>query len=803
MKTFITSLFLSVSLSAAAQSLPVYMDETQPIETRVKDALSRMTLEEKTRLSYAQSKFSSPGVPRLGIPEVYYSDGPHGVRMEINWNDWGHSNWTNDYCTAFPALTCLAATWNTSLARQYGKAVGEEALYRKKNMLLGPGVNIFRTPLNGRNFEYMGEDPYLSGSMAAPYIQGLQSNGVSCSLKHYALNNQEQYRGHVDVKVSDRALYEIYLPAFKKAVIEGGAWSVMGSYNQYQNMHCSHHSRLINDILKGEWGFDGVVVSDWGACHDTDQAALFGLDSEMGSYTNGLTSEAGSGYDSYYLGKAYLEKARKGEIPMDVVNEKAARMLRLIFRTTTEKHWGAINSPEHIAVARQIADEGIVLLKNDAIKKGQQPILPLTDERLASLSDGSRLPVILVVGENAERSLCAGGGSSELKAKDEVSPLRGIRERYAGKAEIVFSQGYESGGAYYGKADTISKSLQDSLRDDALAKAKQADLIIYIGGLNKNHFQDCEGGDRLSYNMSYNQDDLISSLIDIQPRTIVTIISGTAIAMPWLKKTPALIQNWYLGSEAGHAFADVLSGDVCPSGKTVFSYAPSLNDYPAHMMGLISYPGVQPEEMEKYTGISGNDNPKSADLLALKAVKKNLPAEMMELNNSTNQHSHRGTGQETQLYNEDILVGYRWFDTMKRPVVFPFGYGLSYTTFQYGKASCSAQNFSATDIEGKKDAILFTLNVKNTGKMEGKEVVQLYIGDDKASVLRPQKELKAFQKVSLAPGEEKTVTLAISAEDLKYFDETKHEWVLEPGAFKAYIGASSKDIKQVVPFSVK
>ena len=336
------------------------------IESMVETLLNKMTLEEKVRLSYAQSKFSSPGVARLGVPELYCSDGPHGVRMEICWNSWDHAGWTNDSCTAFPALTCLAATWQPELANLYGRMIGEEARYRKKNVLLGPGVNLYRTPLNGRNFEYMGEDPYLTSRMCVPYIQGLQSNGVACCVKHYALNEQEAFRNHVDVRVSDRALYELYLRPFHAAVVEGGAWSVMGSYNQYLNQHATHNARLINDILKKEWGFDGAVITDWGAAHNTDEAIFNGLDLEMGSFTDGLTAEAPiNSYDDYYLGRAYLEKCRRGEVPDSIINDKARRMLRLILRTAMAGNYGcgSMNSPEHVAAARKIAQEGIVLLK--------------------------------------------------------------------------------------------------------------------------------------------------------------------------------------------------------------------------------------------------------------------------------------------------------------------------------------------------------------------------------------------------------------------------------------------------------
>ena len=405
---------------------PVYLDDSQPIEARVKDALSRMTLEEKVALCHAQSKFSSAGVPRLGIPEVWMSDGPHGVRAEINWNDWGYANWTNDSITAFPALTCLAATWNPEMSAKYGKAIGEEARYREKDVLLGPGVNIYRTPLNGRNFEYMGEDPYLASVMCVPYIQEVQKNGVAVSVKHYVLNNQELWRGHIDVELSDRALYEIYLPAFKAAVCQGGAWTVMGAYNKIRGQHACHNELTLNKILKGDWKFDGVVVTDWGGAHDTYEAAMNGLDIEMGSYTNGLTSESAFTYNDYYLANPYLQMLKSGKVPMSTIDDKASRILRLIFRTAMnrQKPYGSVATPEHYAAAREIGNEGIVLLKNAPVSKKESALLPI---------DASRYNRILVVGDNAVRLLNQGGGSSEQKGKDTVSPLEGLRERYGDK----------------------------------------------------------------------------------------------------------------------------------------------------------------------------------------------------------------------------------------------------------------------------------------------------------------------------------------------------------------------------------
>ena len=784
-KLFIISALAITLTGASAQALLPYQDESLSLDVRVKDALSRMTLKEKCRLSYAQSKFTSPGCERLGIPELYMSDGPHGVRMEINWNDWAHAEWTNDYCTAFPALTCLAATWNPEMAAKYGKNVGEEARYREKDILLGPGVNIYRTPLNGRNFEYMGEDPYLSGTMAIPYIKSLQSNGVAACIKHYILNDQEEYRGHVDVKVSDRALYEIYLKPFAMAIKEADPWSIMGSYNRYKGVHNTHNPYLINDILKKELGYKGANISDWGATHDTKEAALYGLDIEMGSYTNGLTSEAnGHGYDDYYLGNAYYEMAQKGEISEEVVNDKAGRVLKLIFQTAmnTKKPFGSKNSPEHLAAAREIAREGIVLLKNDNLiqKDNDSKLLPIKESDYKN---------VLVVGENAVRPLCAGGGSSELKPKDEVSPLRGLKERFK-NWNITYAEGYKSGPSFYEGITEIAASVEDSLYQDAVAKAKDADLIIYVGGLNKNHFEDCEGGDRLGFNLSFNQDRLISALASTKKKIITVIASGNAVAMPWLKDVTTLVQSWYLGSEGGHALADVLSGDVCPSGKTVFSYAEKLEDYPAHKYGLVGYPGVEPQNLPEKYQYGKEGQPKSADLL--KEIK--IKADAVGVTNSSKDtKTHIGKGNEVQVYAEDVLVGYRYFETMKQKVVFPFGYGLSYTSFAYSDAKI-------TD-NGNKTWTA-TISVKNTGKYAGKEVVQLYVGDDKASVIRPVKELKGFEKILLQPGEQKTVSFTITEDALKFFDETKHEWVAEPGTFKAYIGSSSKDIKAKLPFKL-
>ena len=733
---FLATLLLICSISTVSAQTPVYMDDAQLIEARVKDALSRMTLEEKVALCHAQSKFSSAGVPRLGIPELWMSDGPHGVRAEINWNDWGYANWTNDSITAFPALTCLAATWNPDMSAKYGKAIGEEARYREKDVLLGPGVNIYRTPMNGRNFEYMGEDPYLASVMCVPYIQELQKNGVAACVKHYALNNQELWRGHIDVNLSDRALHEIYLPAFKAAVEEGGAWSIMGAYNKIRGQHACHNDFTLNKILKGDWKFDGCVITDWGGAHDTYEAAVNGLDIEMGSYTNGLTSESVFTYNDYYLANPYLQMLKDGKVPMSTIDDKASRILRLIFRTAMnrQKPYGSVATEEHYAAAREIGNEGIVLLKNAPVIKKGAPLLPI---------DAAKYQNILVVGDNAVRLLNQGGGSSELKVKDMVSPLDGLRAVYGDK--VAYAKGYAAGRPMYGRADEIPQNVVDSLRAEAVEMAKKADLVVLVGGLNKNHFQDCEGGDRLEYGLPFGQDELIEALLGVNKNLVLVLLSGNAVEMPWVSRVPAIVQGWYLGSMGGKSLADILSGAVNPSGKLPFSFPAKLTDCGAHAFDELSYPGD--------------------------SIK--------------------------QEYKEDILVGYRWHDTKKIPALFPFGHGLSYTTFTYGKPVASAKTMAADG------TLTVTVAVKNTGSIAGKEIVQLYVGDDKCSVLRPVKELKHFAKVALAPGEEKSVTFTLTPDDLKFYDEASAAWKYEPGKFKAYVCASSADVRGIVSFEMQ
>ena len=540
-------------MNAQAQPLPVYLDESKPVEQRIDDALARMTLDEKIAVIHAQSKFSSPGVKRLGFPDFWTDDGPHGVRPDVLWDEWEQAGQSNDSCVAFPALTCLAATWNPEMARLYGESLGEEALYRGKSMILGPGVNINRTPLGGRNFEYMGEDPWLASRMVVPYIQGLQSKGVAACVKHYALNNDEEYRHQVNVVVSERALHEIYLPAFKAAVTEAGTWGLMGAYNLYKDQHNCHNDIMLNQILKGDWQYDGVVVSDWGGCHDTDEAIRNGLDMEFGTWTDGLTMGATNAYDNYHLALGYKRMIQEGKYTTKELDDKVRRVLRLFYRTTMQrqKPYGFLCSESHYAAALRIAQEGIVLLKNERVKKtknegGRGPLLPL---------DLSKARRILVVGENAIKMMTVGGGSSSLKVQKEILPLDGLNAQCSMfNVQCDFARGYVGDTVQSYNGVTVGRSIAeqrsaDELLQEAVEKAKGADYVIVFGGLNKSDYQDCEGHDRKEYGLPYGQNRLVEALAQVNGNIVFVNISGNAVAMPWADKVPAILQGWYIGSE--------------------------------------------------------------------------------------------------------------------------------------------------------------------------------------------------------------------------------------------------------------
>ena len=687
--------------------------------SKIDSIISILTLEEKIAMCHAQSKFSSAGVPRLGIPEIWMSDGPHGIRPEMNWDDWNYANWTNDYVTAFPALTCLAATFNPRLSEEYGVSLGEEARYRDKDVLLGPGVNIYRTPMNGRNFEYMGEDPFLASSMVIPYIKGIQKNGVAACVKHFALNNQEHWRGHINVEVSDRALHEIYLPAFKAAVKEGDVWAVMGAYNKFRGQHCCHNQILLNDILKNLWQFDGVVISDWAGTHDTNQAIYNGLDIEMGTPSNKDISKRYP-YNNNFLGDAFFKKIINGEVDEKILNEKVKRILKLMLRTSFNKNrpFGSLNNYTHLNTAFNVATEGVVLLKNE------DNLLPI---------DISKKLSIAVIGENATKSMTIGGGSSELKANKEILPIEGIKEKFV-NATIKYAKGYSS--------EKSDKNI--ILKKEALKISKNADIVLFFGGLNKNNSQDSENSDRLQYKLPYGQDELIKELSKVNENLAIILISGNAVETSWKSNVKSIIQSWYLGSESGNALAAILSGEINPSGKLPFSFPKKLKDNGAHYYGELSYPG---------NGIS-------------------------------------------QYYKEDILVGYRWHDTKRIDAEYPFGYGLSYTKFNLFDVATNKRTYQLND------TIIINCKVKNIGEVNGKEVVQVYVGKYNSKVKRALKELKGFEKVSLTQGETKQINISIDAKDLAYYNEETSNWVVEKGDYIIYVGNGSKSISKELKITI-
>ena len=732
MKKIIGVIACGLFLNAAAASSQVTDKEKVQMEKRIEKLIKKMTLEEKVGLLHGNSKFYVAGVERLGIPEWSLSDGPHGVRAEINRHDWAYAGWTNDSASYFPTGTAFAAAWNPELAYRRGEVLGEEARWRKKDVLLGPGVNIIRSPLCGRNFEYMSEDPYMNSVLAVAYIKGLQSRDVACSVKHFAVNNQETNRTTVDVECSERALREIYLPAFKAAVQEGGALTVMAAYNKFRGEFCAENNYLVRKILRNEWGFDGVYVTDWGAAHSTVPSMEAGLDLEMGTLIDK--------YEDWYYANPLIEAVKSGKIPMSLVDEKVGDVLRVMIKTNVldpKKRFGpgSMNTKEHQQATYDAAAEAIVLLKN------QNNLLPL---------DFSSIKSLAVIGDNATRKHSNGGLSSEIKAVYEVTPLEALRAKWGDKVDIRFAQGYEKlstfvEGSNNGQSSgTFSSKTQesDALLKEAVEVARTSDVALLVCGLN--HDYDTESFDRLNMDIPYGQVELIQEVVKANPRTIVVMIAGSPLNMAAVDIcSPAIVWAWFNGMEGGNALVDVLSGKVNPSGKMPFTTPVSMDQSPAHALG-------------------------------------NFPGRDLKVN-----------------YEEDILVGYRWFDTKGLPVVYPFGYGLSYTTFNYSNLNTDKKTYD------QADTIQATFTLTNTGDREGAEVAQLYVSDPVCSVMRPVKELKGFKKVFLKPGESRRITLDIPVSSLAFYSEAQSQFVVEPGEFILQLGASASDIKQRISVEVK
>jgi len=716
MKKRFSRYFMCAILMHAAFSYVSAQSKTDKLtEAKINSIIKKLTLEEKISLLHANGIFSAGGIKRLGIPQIMTDDGPLGVREDVL-EGWGSANLTIDSATFFPNGSALAATWNPDLAYRYGHDMGEEARARGKNVMLAPAFNICRTPLCGRTYEYYSEDPFLNSRLAVQSVKGIQSQHVAACVKHYAVNNQEIERGRINVNIDERALREIYLPAFKASITEGNAWTIMSAYNKLRGVYCSENSYLLNKILRDEWNFKGIVISDWGGTHSTVKAANNGLDLEMGSNPP---------YNTYYFAKKLLDSIKAGKVSVKVIDEKVHRILWVLYHTDMSANLpkGSINTPAHSKTAYDIAAESIVLLKND------KHLLPLNTSAIKSIA---------VIGDNATHTFHSGGFGAGVKARYEVTALAGLQNRLGKTIGIKFAQGY-SGAYRFGS--NIAFKPDSALIAQAVATAKSTDMaILFVGG---NRDYESESQDRKDLSLPFAEQALIDAVTAANANTIVVVVGGAPYDIGKIKENNhTIVWSWYNGSENGNALADVLTGEINPSGKLPFTFPASLKDSPAH--ALNAYPG------------------------------ENLKID----------------------YKEGILVGYRWFDTKKISPLYCFGYGLSYTGFKYSGLYTNKKSYKPTDY------ITATLKVKNTGKYAGKETVQLYISKAGSVVERADKELKAFKKVNVAVGETATVILNIPVKDLAYYNVKTSKWAVEPGKYKLLAGTSSRDIEQSATITI-
>ena len=699
-------------------------------DAEIDKLVSQMTLEEKIGMLHGNSMFTSGGVKRLGIPELKMADGPLGVREEISRDNWAPAGLTNDFATYYPAGGGLAATWNTEMAYTFGNSVGQEMRARDKDMLLSPAINIVRTPLGGRTYKYMSEDPFLNKKIAVPLIVGLQDNDVMACVKHYAANNQETNRDFVDVQIDERTLREIYLPAFEAAVKEAKAYSIMGAYNKFRGEYLCENDYMLNKILRDEWGFKGVVVSDWAAVHSTVKSLQNGLDIEMGTPKP---------FNEFFLADKLIAAAKNKEISEAELDKHVKRILRVLFQVKAmggkERVKGSIATEAHYQDAYKIAAESIVLLKNE------NNALPLKVDGIKSIA---------VIGNNATKKNALGGFGAGVKTKREVTPLEGLKNRLPASVKINYAEGYlerydEKNKGNLGNITsngpvTIDK-LDPAALQAAIEAAKNSDVAIIFAGSNRDY--ETEASDRRDLKLPFGQEELIQKVLAVNPKTIVVMVAGAPFEIGDIsKKTTALVWTWFNGSEGGNALADVLLGKVNPSGKLPWTMPKTLNDSPAHATN--SFPGD-------------------------KAVN----------------------------YAEGILVGYRWFDTKNIAPLYPFGYGLSYTTFGLEKAKADKESYT-TD-----ETISVSVEVKNTGKTDGKEVVQLYASKSDSKVTRAAKELKGFKKVLVKSGGSENVTIKVPVKELAYYDAASKKWVVEPGKYTLKVGNSSRDIKQDIAITIK
>lgn len=732
-----------------------YDDPLMQNEKRISEIIGKMTLEEKIEMLHGKHYFTSEGVAAQGIADMNYADGPFGIREEMEPLSWNPLHWTTDSATFFPTGSALAATWSPELAYKYGTGMAREARLRGKDMILGPAINIQRIPTGGRTYEYLSEDPYLSSVLSVGYTRGVQDNGVAVCVKHFALNNQETNRGSVNVIVSPRAMREIYLPPFEATVVEGNAFGVMAAYNKINGTWCAENPVLLDQILRKDWGFKGMVISDWGGTHST-----------VGSVTAGLNVEMPS---KDYMGQALLDSVKAGVVSEKVIDQRVREILRVrlaVEPVPADKANKVMTAqPEDAQITYEVASQSVVLLKN------QNDLLPI---------DLSKVKKIAVIGDNADKKMANGGVGAGVKALYEITPLAGLKNRIGGNAQIVYAQGYTSqqarggfggfgGFGRRGGAPANTSKPDDTaakLKDEAVKAAKGADIVLFIGGDNRQH--ETEGSDRRSMDLPYNQEDVLEAVAAVNPNVVFIAVAGAPVDLNRVQAcSPAIVQSWFNGTEGGNALADILLGKISPSGRLPFSYPIKLEDSPAYATG--SFPQT--------------DAPINQDVFVSLVQKDDKAEEMLK----------GATGRGTALYSEDLLVGYRWFDTKNKPVMYPFGFGLGYSQIEYTDFSLVTETANQKSYKDG-DRIMFTITLKNNGKYDQFDVPQVYVHRVDSKVEWPYKELKAFGKYKVLAGQSLNEGLIIPVEDLKYWDEEKHDWVLEPGKIELLLAHDAGNV---------
>ena len=730
-----------------------YDDPLLKNEKQISAIIGKMTLEEKIAMLHGKHYFTSEGVPSQGIAEMNYADGPFGIREEMEPLSWNPLHWSTDSATFFPTGSALAATWSENLAYQYGTGMAREARLRGKDMILGPAINIQRIPTGGRTYEYLSEDPFLSSRLSVGYTKGVQDNGVAVCVKHFALNNQETNRGSVNVIVSPRAMREIYLPPFEATVVEGNAFGVMAAYNKINGTWCAENPNLLDQILRKDWGFKGMVISDWGGTHST-----------VGSVTAGLNVEMPS---QDYMGQALLDSVNAGIVSEKVIDERVREILRVrlaVEPVPAEKANKVMTAqPEDAQITYRVAAQSICLLKNEG------GLLPM---------DLNKIKTIAVIGDNADKKMSNGGVGAGVKALYEITPLAGLRNRVGNKAKIVYAQGYTSqqarggfggfGGFGRSRGTTQTASKPDDtakkLKDEAVKAAKGADIVLFIGGDNRQW--ETEGSDRRNMDLPYNQEEVLEAVAQVNPNVVFIAVAGAPVDLNRVQAcSPAIVQSWFNGTEGGNALADILIGKISPSGRLPFSYPIKLEDSPAYATG--SFPQT--------------DAPVNQDVFVSLVQKDDKAEEMLK----------GATGRGTALYSEDLLVGYRWFDTKNKPVMYPFGYGLGYSEILYSGLT-TGRSVDEAYVDG--DIISITVAAINQGKFDQFDVPQVYVHRVDSKIEWPYKELKAFDKVEVKAGASVMVHLEVPVESLKYWDEEKHDWVLEPGKIELLLAHNAGNV---------